>query len=632
MNLLNPLNFLWAIPLLGGIVALWMLRLKRQDVTVSSLYLWNTLLQETQANAPFQKLRRNVLLFLQLLAAFLLVFALARPFVYGAGVSGHTIVLVLDTSASMNATDVSPSRLAAAKAAADDFVDRQMRGGDVATVLSASAKPQSLLSGFTGDSGKLHAAIDGASGTDTVADMPAAMTLAQSLVGTRSGAEIRVFSDGAYSADDLRKLGTLSYGGTDVALTSIGTTSPDNVAITRLDGRRNPQTGVNEVFAEVQLGGRPHSGGTLSLLKDGRLIDARALNFTNNTQVETFDSPLLKDGGIVTARLDDVKDDLATDNQASLVLAPPRPRRVLLVTDGNIFLERGLNLDPDVVLAECTPDEFATVGKNGVGYGMVVFDGALPATPLPPGNYLVFGADNSQLPVSSSGSSDNPTYIDENRTHPVMRFVDLEGLHLRTALHTQTQPWGQSLAEADSGPLIAAGEHNGLRVVSVSFNLSDSDWPLRVSFPIFLTNSVRWLTAAGGLGSNNPETPTGGVASVTVPPGQSSVSITRPDGSKTAVNAPDTGGVVLVDDTRLAGVYHAHAGSADYPFAINLDSADESRLAAQKPPQLTHPGTPMVAAVHLPLSRRAKDDLWPTLAAAALVLLLVEWFVFHKRI
>ena len=632
MNLLNPLNFLWAIPLLGGIVALWMLRLKRQDVTVSSLYLWNTLLQETQANAPFQKLRRNVLLFLQLLAAFLLVFALARPFVYGAGVSGHTIVLVLDTSASMNATDVSPSRLAAAKAAADDFVDRQMRGGDVATVLSASAKPQSLLSGFTGDSGKLHAAIGGASGTDTVADMPAAMTLAQSLVGTRSGAEIRVFSDGAYSADDLRKLGTLSYGGTDVALTSIGTTSPDNVAITRLDGRRNPQTGVNEVFAEVQLGGRPHSGGTLSLLKDGRLIDARALNFTNNTQVETFDSPLLKDGGIVTARLDDVKDDLATDNQASLVLAPPRPRRVLLVTDGNIFLERGLNLDPDVVLAECTPDEFATVGKNGVGYGMVVFDGALPATPLPPGNYLVFGADNSQLPVSSSGSSDNPTYIDENRTHPVMRFVDLEGLHLRTALHTQTQPWGQSLAEADSGPLIAAGEHNGLRVVSVSFNLSDSDWPLRVSFPIFLTNSVRWLTAAGGLGSNNPETPTGGVASVTVPPGQSSVSITRPDGSKTAVNAPDTGGVVLVDDTRLAGVYHAHAGSADYPFAINLDSADESRLAAQKPPQLTHPGTPMVAAVHLPLSRRAKDDLWPTLAAAALVLLLVEWFVFHKRI
>jgi len=633
MNLLNPFNFLWAIPLLGGIVALWMLRLKRQEVRVSSLYLWNSLLQETQANAPIQKLRRSLLLFLQLLLAFLLVLALARPFVYGSGLAGHTIVLILDTSASMNATDTRPTRLAAAKSAAEDFVAHQMRGGDVATVLAASSKPASLASGFTSDGGRLQAAIDTAPPTDTVADMPAALTLAQSLVGTHAGAEIRVFSDGAYSAGDLKKLAAIPLGGTDVSLNPIGTATPDNLAITRMDGRRNPQTGTNEVFVEVQnLGTQAHSGGTLSLLKDGRLVDARALNFTNNVQIETFDSPLLKDGGVVTARLDDVKDDLAADNQASLVLTPPRTRRVLLVTDGNIFLERGLNLDPDVILEECTLGEFTTIGKSGAGYGMVVFDGALPAKPLPPGNYLVFGANTAQMPVSSSGSSDNPVYIDETRTHPVMRFVDLEGLHLRTALHTQTQPWGQSLADADSGPLIAAGEHDGLRVVSVSYNLSDSDWPLRVSFPIFLTNAVRWLTAAGGLGASQPETPTGGAASVTVPPGLTSVSVVRPDGTKTAVNAPPTGGVVLISDTHLAGVYHAQLGSTDYPFAVNLDNADESRLAAQKPPVLTHPGTPQVAAVHLPPGRRAKNDLWPTLAAIALALLLLEWFVFHKRI
>ncbi len=100
----------------------------------------------------------------------------------------------------MNATDVRPTRLAAAKDAADRFVDREMRLGDVATVLSASSKPTSLLSGFTGDKGRLKAAIDGAAGTDTPVDMPAALTLAQSLVGARGGAEIRVFSDGGYSA------------------------------------------------------------------------------------------------------------------------------------------------------------------------------------------------------------------------------------------------------------------------------------------------------------------------------------------------------------------------------------------------------------------------------------------------
>ena len=634
MNLLNPLNLLWALPLLGGIVALWMLRLKRQDVTVSSLYLWNTMLQETQANAPFQRLRRNLLLFLQLLAAFLLIFALARPFLYGEAVTGHTDVIILDTSASMNATDVRPTRLQAAKDAADAFVDREVRVGDVATVLTASSKPGSAFSGFTGDRGRLKAAIDGATGTDTPVDMAAALTLAQSLVGARHGAQVRVFSDGAFSPDDNRKLAALPLGGTDVKLATVGTATPDNLAITRLDGRRSPQSGNYQVFVQVQDGGgRPHQGGgTLTLLRDGKLVDARALSLTNGMQTETFDSPLLQGGGVVTARLDDMRDDLATDNQASLVLTPPRPRKVLLVTPGNPFLESGLNLDPDVVLEECQPDEFTTLGKTGAGYSMVVFDGALPAAPLPPGNYLVFNALSGQMPLVGTASADNPAFIDESRTHPVMRFADLEGLHLQKALRTQTQPWGQALAEADSGPIIAAGEHNGLRAVSVAFDLGDSDWPLRVSFPIFLTNSVRWLTAAGGLGASQEETPTGGVASLTLPPGAANVTIQRPDGSKTAVAAPAAGGMVLIDDTRQAGVYHAKAANgADYPFAVNLDSRDESALTMQNPPALNHPGV-SAAVTPQPRARRAKNDLWPALAAVALGLLLLEWFVFHRRI
>ena len=119
---------------------------------------------------------------------------------------------------------------------------------------------------------------------------------------------------------------------------------------------------------------------------------------------------------------------------------------------------------------------------------------------------------------------------------------------------------------------------------------------------------------------------------MTLPPGGASVTVERPDGSKTALTAPATGGLVLVDDTRQAGLYHAHlSGGQDYPFAVNLDSRDESTLAAQNPPVLNHSGV-STAAIHLPLSRRAKDDLWPTLAAVTLGLLLLEWFVFHRRI
>ena len=632
MNLFNPINLLWLLPLGGGIIALWMLKLRRRDVEVSSLYLWRTLLQENQANAPFQRLRRSLLLFLQLLTAFLLVLALTRPFVYGRAAQGRNIVLILDTAASMNATDVSPNRLAAAKAAARDFVDREMGPNDVGTVIAVAAKPVSLV-GYTTDRRRLKSAIDDAAATDTIADMPAALTLAQSLVGQRSDAEIRIFSDGGYGADVSRRLDALPLGGADVRFIPIGTANPDNLAITAMDGRRNPVTGNYEVFVQVQnLGTGVHGGGTLSLLKDGRMIEARALTLAGGIQSETFDSPLLRQGGVITARLDDVRDDLATDNQASLVLSAPRQRQVLLVSDGSLFLEHGLNLDPDVTLKECAPGEFSTLGKSGAGYAMVVFDNWLPAEPLAPGNFLIFHQLSAQTPLmASGGDADDPQFVDQNRTDPVMRFVDLEGMHLRQIPNTGIAPWGQTLAETDAGPMIASGEHGGRRMISVAFDLSDSDWPLRVSFPIFLTNAVQWLTAAGGLGASAPDTPAGGVASLTLPAGLSGVSITRPDGSSAAVAAPENGGIVVYDGTELAGLYHAHAGGIDYPFAVNLLDKDESTLAVQPHLALNHRGTAESVAA-LPLAQRVKDDVWPDLAAAALVFLTLEWLVFHRRV
>src|SRR5258706_11518542 len=115
MSFFDPRSLLWAIPLAGLIVLMYILKLRRKDVVVSSTFLWRQVIRDVQANAPFQKLRKNLLLFLQLLAALLLVLAVTRPFWRGKGVGGRSVVIVVDTSASMGATDVKPSRLEAAK-------------------------------------------------------------------------------------------------------------------------------------------------------------------------------------------------------------------------------------------------------------------------------------------------------------------------------------------------------------------------------------------------------------------------------------------------------------------------------------------------------------------------------------
>src|SRR5450755_4978539 len=109
MNLLVPaaLAFGLIIPI---ILLLYFMRPKRQQRTVASTLLWQQALQDMQASRPWQRLRITPLLILQILAAIFIVLVLARPAVFAnSSISGDTII-ILQASASMQATDVAPSR------------------------------------------------------------------------------------------------------------------------------------------------------------------------------------------------------------------------------------------------------------------------------------------------------------------------------------------------------------------------------------------------------------------------------------------------------------------------------------------------------------------------------------------
>ena len=115
LSLMAPIALAALVPLAAIIVLLYLLKLRRHDVTVPSVFLWRQAIEDVQANAPFQRLRMSLLLLLQLIALTALVFALAAPFVMARRLPGRTSVIVLDASASMNATDVEGSRLEAAR-------------------------------------------------------------------------------------------------------------------------------------------------------------------------------------------------------------------------------------------------------------------------------------------------------------------------------------------------------------------------------------------------------------------------------------------------------------------------------------------------------------------------------------
>src|SRR3954470_11600939 len=107
----------WLGLLAVPIVLLYVLRQKRPDVAVSSTLLWSKALADMRASTPFQKLRRNLLLLLQLLILAALVLTLMRPIIQASASQTQAGVIVIDATASMQAHDggAAESRLDRAK-------------------------------------------------------------------------------------------------------------------------------------------------------------------------------------------------------------------------------------------------------------------------------------------------------------------------------------------------------------------------------------------------------------------------------------------------------------------------------------------------------------------------------------
>src|SRR5438067_3503441 len=143
MSFVAPWNLLWLLLLVPVIVFFYLLKLRRREMVISSVLLWSHLVKDVQANAPFQKLKKNLLLFLQLLIAALCIFALARPAYFSRSLGGSNVVVILDGSASMQSRDAHGTRFGEAKAIALKMV-RSMGGGDRMMVVLATSRTHRL--------------------------------------------------------------------------------------------------------------------------------------------------------------------------------------------------------------------------------------------------------------------------------------------------------------------------------------------------------------------------------------------------------------------------------------------------------------------------------------------------------
>ena len=642
-------GWLLAAPLFaGGLLLLYFLKLKRREVAVASTFLWQNALNDLRVNAPFQRLRMNLLLILQMLALLLLLLALARP-VGEAGLERTDTILLVDVSASMRATDgdgASGGKTRFARAVEEARrVVKDLSFGDRATVVAFSDEAR-VLTDLTSSKDVLGQALDGLEVTDRPTRLVNALHRVGALIGRgERPTQVYLFSDGRCGPLEGASLPE------DVGLQFVRTGLVDeNLGIVGMDVHTASGLGEDTtVFGAVQNFSAGEQVLGVDLFVDDALAGSRELTLgPGGVGSVSFPAPLFDEQGParrVRLQLDPPEgfaDAFATDDVAWSLLRPPAPKRVLLVTGGNVFLHSALSEDPSVAKTPrgdvplMAPEEWNPDDPALAEFDVIVLDRFTPDV-LPPGNYICFGARPPFPGFQDLGQAEDTEVLDWDETHPVARFVNFATLILPTARRLEPLEGDKIIARATHGPLVIESRHQGRRAVVCAFDLMslpvEGAWTFDPSYPIFLANAVRHL--AGGGADASATVRTAGTAQLRFPNGTVRAKVTPPDGRPPlTLKVVEGDDVLRVSGLERVGIYGVafedEAGKAlgEAAFAVNLADAEESVIA----PTETVEVAGRTKAVAQDEAEQENRDLWKYAIAACLAFVMVEWWIYNRRV
>ncbi|PJF36599.1 MAG: hypothetical protein CUN49_04530 [Candidatus Thermofonsia Clade 1 bacterium] len=621
MSFLAP--FALALGLLAvPIILLYMLRLRRREVQVSSTLLWRQLLQDREANAPWQRLRRNLLLFLQLLILAALILALARPYVEVPTLTSGRIALLLDASASMNATDVQPSRFEAARRFALELIETLGADDEVAVVRVAESAE--VLVNYTSDRAQLRNALERAQPSKGIPDWNAALTLAAAGAQGAEKFTILLLSDGGLPQNlDLRLYGEVRH----VPFGESG----QNVAISALATATDPVRGA-QIYARVENYGTQPAEVIFSLSLDGALHSAAPYRVEANSAVDITISDLPAEFRRVEAQLtrpssSTLPDYLSLDDTAYAVYTPLRAERALLMSSGNPFLERGFAALNVWQVYRGDP----ALGLPTEPFDLYIFDGWLPPS-LPDANILIVNPPPEPPPndLYAIGALSTQTQVLRVRPDdPRTRYLRFNDVNVRAFRQVRAE-WADTLVEALGGALILAGEYQGRRIAILPFNLFDSDLPLKIAYPILIANLTAWYQTPRAL-SLEGSAQIGQTVVIQPPPEADTVRVIAPDGAATTFRPEQP--LLIYAETTQAGIYSVDMYSGaeliqQEFFAVNLFSPNESAIA----PRAVQLGSVAEATDAESPQEIGQREFWSLFALIGLAILAIEWFIYHRRL
>jgi len=621
----------WSI--FGGLAAivalLYILKLRRRRVTVPFSPIWDRVLSSSDSRKWWERLKRLLSFLVQCVFLLMVVLAIADPHPEDEDLVGRQMVLLVDTSASMRALDVTGGvdRFDIARKEALKIVDSMGPKDQVMLVtMDGQLRP---LTPFVGKSAILTHQIEELKPSSTPADITQAMQFMRDAIRDRANVEVYLLSDGAF-AQDFGAAAAMLPESAKLHHIKVGE-SGQNLAITAFNVRRYLANPLDyEIYVEVRSYFKREVEVQVELRADGELLDikqdaiklepegTRRFFFPN----EGFSARRLEARvRLVTA---DARDVFPVDDVAFAILPRAKKLNVGLVSEGNLFIEAALvanNGNVSYDLIEPTTWTNDLVSK----YDVVLFDRAAPEQMPTAGNFIfVAPPSTGQTPWEVSDKVlERPLITNFKKKHGLVRWLALKSIEPELARDV-TAKGGKDEVVADSfnHPLLIARREEALSAVCIAFDLRQSSIPLRVAMPILLLNAMDWVTDAGD--SIVPTFRTGEAWAITVKKDDTSATITSPDGVAKVVPVYE-GRAIFYGERE--GFYTVKTDSDEFLIAANLANPAESKI--EPPDALTSEAHAVeVGAAGL---RLQGQDWWIYLVLGGIALLLLEWVTYNRR-
>ena len=587
-----PLFLLLTIP---PVIMLYILKRKYKEEVISSSLLWKEVYKNTRANTPWEKFKKNIMLLLQIIIILSVILALMSPFITMGGKSYKNIIMVIDNTASMNTIyDDSNSRLEQGKTLAKEYLNSTKEGTNT-YIISYDGTSNLLLNG---DFNKSNASsiIDKISTSYGSGDISDVVSFVKA-IGDGIGEEYEalIFTDKQVAISDIN--GRIVYLGNSGLNASV-----DNVSHKFVDDKV-------KVIANVTNNGDSLYEGDFSLYNGEELVAVEGVTLqvgeskTLSFQLDSLNSDYLK--GELSR-----KDILIEDNTYYHVVNENKVKKILLVTDENVFLEKAFGIIENTEVYKT--NDVSNITDNDE-YDLYVFDNKMPEVMPRKGSILFINPNSNEFfNVLEGGEIGQATAVKGS----VSSYLEDTQFTLSEYNIIETPYYGTNILTIDDNSIGFKGEINDRKIAALSFDLHSTDFALKKEFPILIYELGEELISTGMVYSNNFKA--GEKIVVKSSDFESEINVTYPTGDIKGLKSGEE-----VNGELALGIYKINQNDNNESFSVNFPTSSESDTSVETIGENDN-------IVHGKSNLKSGFNLTPIFILLAMLVVAFEWVLYKK--